>query len=272
MNRETLIKNIFNKRSVLCVGLDADVTKLPLSLKGDVLEFNRQIIDATIDLSVAYKINTAFYEALGSKGWDIMQKTVSYIRSLSSDVFIIADAKRADIGNTSQQYAKAFFDKLGLNVDAVTVSPYLGKDSIDPFFSYPGKWVIILALTSNSGAEDFQLIPLQNGKLLFEVVTEKAISWGNIDNTMLVVGATQIEYLAKIRKIAPHHFLLIPGIGAQGGDLQKVLEKTFHPEHANILINISRSIIFASNESSFALSARNNAMKIVQEMRKIIDI
>lgn len=272
MNKSSLIKNIFQKRSVLCVGLDSDVNKIPSSLKGNVFEFNRQIIDATIDLTIAYKINTAFYEACGSKGWEDMQKTVAYIRSLSSDVLIIADAKRADIGNTSQQYARAFLDANGLNVDALTVSPYLGKDSLEPFFSYPDKWVIILALTSNTGAEDFQLLPLQNGKLLFEAVTEKAITWGNVNNTMLVAGATQVDYLTRIRKIAPDHFLLIPGIGVQGGDLQQVLEKTFHPQDGNILINVSRSIIFASNGSSFAHEARNNAKKIVQEMRKILSI
>jgi len=270
MNKKDLIQQIFEKKSLLCVGLDSDIEKVPHCVYGNVYEFNRRIIDATIDLAIAYKINTAFYEVRGSKGWEDMKKTIDYIRSVSPNTFIIADAKRGDIGNTSLQYAHAFLSPTTLNVDAITVSPYMGVDSVQPFYNFPEKWVIILALTSNKGAQDFQLLSCSDGKYLFEHILEKASSWGTPDNTMFVVGATQAKYLSLVRKIVPNHFLLIPGIGAQGGDLEAVLENVLDKNNALVLINISRSIIFATQEKDFAQQARANAIKMVNEMRKIM--
>lgn len=270
MNKKQLSQIIFEKKSVLCIGLDSDIAKIPSCLSGNIFEFNKQIIDATIDLAVAYKINTAFYEVRGSKGWEDLKNTIDYIRLVSPNTFIIADAKRADIGNTSMQYAHAFFSPNGLNVDALTVSPYMGIDALEPFYQFNDKWVIVLALTSNKGSKDVQLLKCSNGKYVYEHVLEKVSSFGSPENTMFVVGATQVNFLKTIRDIVPNHFLLIPGIGAQGGDLETVLTYLFNKKEASILINISRNIIFASNKEDFASKARENALQIVEQMRKIV--
>src|ERR1043165_7901411 len=251
MTRKELVEQIFQKQSYLCVGLDTDITKVPkhlLSFSDPVFEFNKQIIDATKDFCVAYKINTAFYEALGVKGWEAMDKTVNYIPSTH---FKIADAKRGDIGNTSAQYAKAFFDphSSGLNFDAITVAPYMGEDSIKPFLEQKGKWTIVLGLTSNSGAKDFEL-QISGNELLYEKVLKTASKWGNTENLMFVIGATQAEF-TNIRKITPNHFYLVPGVGAQGGSLKEISEKAMIKE-CGLLINVSRAIIYASAKEDFA--------------------
>jgi len=268
MNRLELIKQIIDKQSFLCVGLDSDSDKLPDHLPkspASMLAFNKSIIDATQEYCVAYKINSAFYEALGANGWEVMEKTVDYI---PHSHFVIVDAKRGDIGNTSAQYAKAFFDTM--DADAVTVAPYMGEDSVRPFLGYQGKWVILLALTSNEGAHDFQYFQDPDGKTLYSKVLEKAMSWASYHEMMFVVGATKTEQLAEIRLMAPDYFLLIPGVGAQGGSLETVAELTMTDE-IGILVNSSREIIFASKGVDFAEKAGEKAKELQMQMQEILE-
>jgi orotidine-5'-phosphate decarboxylase len=262
MNRQQLVSAIFSRKSYLCVGLDTDPAKLPLHLqkeKNGVILFNKAIIDATKPYCVAYKINTAFYEALGVEGWEIMQQTVDYI---GNDHLVIADAKRGDIGNTSAQYAKAFFEKLPFG--AITVAPYMGSDSIKPFLAYKDKWTIVLGLTSNEGAADFELQKIGDA-FLYEKVLSTVSTWGNINNLMFVIGATQANSFVSIRKICPNHFFLVPGIGAQGGSLKEISEKAMTDE-VGLLVNASRAIIFASEGTDFAEKAAQFAKEYQQEM------
>ena len=278
MNRQELTDLVFKKKSVLCVGLDSELAKIPAHIKegrsaeNAIFEFNKAIVDATIQYTVAYKPNLAFYEAMGLPGMIALHKTVAYIRSLNEPVFIIADAKRADIGNTSRLYASAFFGdgKTAPDFDAVTVAPYMGKDSVSPFLSFDGKWVILLALTSNPGADDFQLIETPDGMQLFERVLNQSKQWGNADNMMYVVGATRADMLKKVRNIVPDNFLLIPGVGAQGGDLKEVLKNGWN-NSGGLLINASRSIIFASSGEDFASAASNEAARMQNEMAQFIN-
>jgi orotidine-5'-phosphate decarboxylase len=274
MNRSNLIGLIKAKRSFLCIGLDTDLSKIPahlLASEDPAFEFNKAIIDATIDLTVAYKPNLAFYECNGIKGWTSLTKTIQYINNTyPGKVFTIADAKRGDIGNTSQQYAKTMFDPAssGLDFDAVTVAPYMGEDSVKPFLSYPDKWIVVLALTSNKGADDFQFF--KDGETrLFEQVLLKSKLWGSDENMMYVVGATKAEMLTDIRKIVPDHFLLVPGVGAQGGSLQEVAKYGLTKD-CGLLVNSSRNIIYASKENDFAGKAREEALKMQKEMEEIL--
>lgn len=277
MTKKELIENIRKKKSFLCVGLDVDVKKIPSHLNDTddpVFEFNRSIIDATIDYAVAYKPNIAFYESLGVKGWMSLQKTVNYLERYRSEVFLIADAKRGDIGNTSAQYARTFFDKTfsGLDFNAVTVAPYMGEDSVAPFLEHKNKWVILLALTSNKGAFDFQFLEIQTesgSSRLFERVLETSRKWGSDQNMMFVVGATQAEMLEGIRKIVPDHFLLVPGIGAQGGSLSEVAKYGINSQ-CGLLVNASRSILYASSGADFKDKAREEARAVQQEMQQIL--
>ena len=270
MNKLQLFENIKQKKSFLCVGLDTDIEKIPEFLFDEtdnpVFEFNRRIIDATADFCVAYKLNLAFYESIGLAGWEAVEDTVDYIRENYPNQFIIADAKRGDIGNTSEMYAKAFF--LNNDFDAVTVSPYMGEDSIKPFLKFQNKWAIVLALTSNKGANDFQLME-ENGEKLFERVLNASQQWGNEDNLMYVVGATKAEMLDEVRKIVPNHFLLVPGVGAQGGSLQEVAKHGLNTE-CGLLVNSSRQIIYASSEPDFAEKARDEAQLLQKEMEEIL--
>jgi orotidine-5'-phosphate decarboxylase len=273
MTRKELFYNIKKKKSFLCVGLDTEFARIPKHLMGTddpVFEFNKSIIDATIDFTIAYKPNIAFYEAMGIRGWTSLQKTVNYLEGYRNEVFLIADAKRGDIGNTSAQYAKTFFDKTvsGFDFNAVTVAPYMGEDSVSPFLAYMDKWVILLALTSNKGAFDFQfqkIITPEGEKHLFELVLETSKRWGNADNMMYVVGATQATMLEGIRKIIPDHFLLVPGVGAQGGSLQEVVKYGITPQ-CGLIVNSSRSILYASAEKDFKDKARDEAKKLQKEM------
>lgn len=272
MLRSELISLIQKKRSFLCIGLDTDLSKIPqhlLDSEDPAFEFNKQIIDATHDLAIAYKPNLAFYECNGIKGWQSLTRTIQYLKKL--DVFTIADAKRGDIGNTSTQYAKAFFnpEQSGLDFDAITLAPYMGEDSVKPFLEFKGKWGIILALTSNKGAEDFQFFTSE-GKKLFEQVLIQSKSWGNDENMMYVVGATKAEMLTLIRKIIPDHFLLVPGVGAQGGSLKEVA-KFGLTKDCGLLVNSSRNIIYASRGLDFADKAREEAKKVQNEMSIILD-
>ena len=271
MNRAGLFSNIKKKRSFLCVGLDTDINKIPkhlLTLEDPVFAFNKEIIDATKDYTVAYKPNLAFYESLGVKGWVSLEKTVDYLRSLDDDIFIIADAKRGDIGNTSAMYAKTFFETM--DFDAVTLAPYMGFDTVSPFLTYPDKWSVILALTSNKSAADFQYIQDQtNGKQLFESVLEVSKQWGSTDQLMYVVGATKAEALSEIRKIIPDHFLLVPGVGAQGGSLEEVARYGMN-DHCGLLVNSSRGIIYASSGNDFQDMAKMKAQEIQQEMELLL--
>jgi len=267
MTRRQLIENIFSKKTYLCVGLDTDVDKIPAYLGSDaeaVFRFNKEIIDATEDLCVAYKINTAFYEVMGAAGWEAMERTVNHIPDTH---FKIADAKRGDIGSTSSQYAKAFFETLSF--DAITVAPYMGEDSIRPFLEHKDKWTIVLGLTSNKGSSDFEMLPVMKSKNqeqhLYETVIEKTSSWGNPGNLMFVVGATQSGQLQKIRKIIPDNFLLIPGIGFQGGNMQEVANFGMNKD-TGLLVNVSRAIIYAGNGENFAEEARTIAMQYQSEM------
>ena len=262
MTRATLVEQIRKKRNYLCVGLDTDPDKLPVFLKNypdPVFEFNKRIIDATLGHCVAYKINTAFYEVSGSSGWESMQKTVDYIPSTH---FKIADAKRGDIGNTSSLYARTFFESLAF--DAVTVAPYMGEDSIRPFLEYTGKWTILLGLTSNTGAADFQLQTLESGPL-YESVIRKSSLWGTTENLMFVIGATHASWLSSIRAIAPDHFYLVPGIGVQGGNLKEISEKALNKD-AGLLVNASRAIIYAGSGEDFAEKAGIVAAGYAAEM------
>jgi orotidine-5'-phosphate decarboxylase len=268
MTREVLVKQIFNKQSYLCVGLDTDMKKIPghlLSADDPVFEFNKAIIDATADHCVGYKINTAFYEALGVKGWQALEKTVNYI---AADHFKIADAKRGDIGNTSTQYAKAFFE--AMSFDAVTVAPYMGADSIQPFLEFKGKWAIVLGLTSNAGAADFELQKMGD-EFLYEKVLKTVSSWGNPENLMFVVGATQASEFSTIRKITASHFYLVPGVGAQGGSLKDISEKALIKD-CGLLVNASRAIIYASSGKDFAERAGEEAKKYQVEMGKYLEL
>lgn len=262
MTRLQLIEQIRKKKSYLCVGLDTDITKIPphlLTEPDPVFVFNKAIIDATKDLCVSYKINTAFYEALGVKGWEAMEKTVRYI---GDEHFKIADAKRGDIGNTSDQYAKAFFETLPF--DAITVAPYMGEDSVKPFLQHEGKWAIVLGLTSNKGANDFELLHTGD-ELLYEKVLRTIAGWGNPKNLMFVIGATQADSFINIRKITPDHFYLVPGVGAQGGSLKEISEKAMNKD-CGILVNASRAIIYASAGKDFAEKAREVAKEYQAEM------
>lgn len=269
MTTKELIEQIQTKKSFLCIGLDVDLNKIPnhlLALEDPIYEFNKAIIDATHDLCVSYKPNTAFYEAYGIKGWQSLQKTIHYINEKYPEIFTIADAKRGDIGNTSTMYAKAFFEDL--NFDSVTVAPYMGKDSVEPFLAFEDKHTIMLALTSNEGAFDFQTKNVE-GKELYKTVLETSKSWINSKNLMYVVGATKAEYFTEIRKIVPDSFLLVPGVGAQGGSLSEVCKYGMN-DKVGLLINSSRGIIYASNKEDFAQKAREEAMKLQQEMEIII--
>ncbi|WP_026713058.1 orotidine-5'-phosphate decarboxylase [Flavobacterium daejeonense] len=269
MTTQQLIEQINLKKSFLCVGLDVDLNKIPqrfLALEDPIFEFNKAIIDATHDLAVAYKPNIAFFEAYGIKGWMSLKKTIDYINENYPEVFTIADAKRGDIGNTSSMYAKAFFEDL--NFDSITVAPYMGKDSVEPFLAFEGKHTIMLALTSNEGAFDFQTLNV-DGEELYKRVLETSKSWDNSDNLMYVVGATKAEYFTEIRKIVPDSFLLVPGVGAQGGSLSEVCKYGMNA-NVGLLINSSRGIIYASKEDDFAEKARAEALKMQQEMAAIM--
>jgi len=268
MNRTDLFSQIKKKSSYLCVGLDTDINKIPrhlLDFKDPIFEFNKQIIDATHDLCVAYKPNIAFYEALGPQGWESLQKTIEYI---PKECFTIADAKRGDIGNTSSLYAKAFFETM--NFDSITVAPYMGEDSVKPFLEFKGKWVILLAHTSNPGSADFQLLRTSTGNLLYEDVILHSQKWGNADNMMYVVGATHPDKMEGIRKLAPDHFFLVPGIGAQGGSLEEI-SKTGLNKECGLLVNSARAIIYASADKDFAAEARREAFKVQVEMKALLN-
>lgn len=262
MDKKQLIQKIREKRSYLCVGLDTDLVKLPAMFKqhpSSVLSFNQAIIDATREYCVAYKLNTAFYEIMGAPGWEIMEKTIQYI---GKEHFIIADAKRGDIGNTSEQYAKTFFETL--SCDAVTVAPYMGEDSVRPFLQFQGKWAIVLGLTSNKGADDFERQRCGN-EFLYEKVLRTVATWGNDSNLMFVIGATQADSFASIRAMLPDHFFLVPGVGAQGGCLQEISKKAMNQE-VGLLVNVSRAILFASDGPDFAEQAAAVAKAYQQEM------
>lgn len=272
MTKQELFENIQRKKSFLCVGLDTDINKIPEFMfdasNDPVFEFNKAIIDATADLCVAYKPNLAFYESLGLAGWDVLDRTVDYIRTHYPDQFIIADAKRGDIGNTSAMYARTFLGNM--NFDSVTVAPYMGEDSVTPFLGYDGRWVILLALTSNKGAYDFQFEKnAETGERLFEKVLKTSLEWGTDENMMYVVGATKAEMLTDIRAIVPDHFLLVPGVGAQGGSLEEVAKYGLNGT-CGLLVNSSRQIMYASSESDFALAARREAEKVQTEMEFIL--
>ena len=267
MTRQELIFQIKQKQSFLCVGLDTDIKKIPthlLELEDPIFEFNKQIIDATKDFCVAYKPNIAFYESMGVSGWNSLQKTLDYI---PNDIFTIADAKRGDIGNTSNMYARAFFENM--NFDSITVAPYMGSDSVTPFLKFKDKWAIVLALTSNKGGLDFQKIEDKNGKQLFEQVLETSKQWGSDENMMYVVGATRTEELLEIRAIVPNHFLLVPGVGAQGGSIKDVAKYGLNSD-CGLLVNSSRGIIYAGNDVDFAQKAKVEAKKLQQEMAVIL--
>mgnify|MGYP000247339813 FL=1 len=267
MTKEQLVENIKKKGSFLCIGLDVDLDKIPpflLEYEDPIFEFNKRIIDATKDLCVAYKPNIAFYECHGTKGWEALKKTVDYI---PDDIFTIADAKRGDIGNTSHYYAKTFFEYM--NFDSVTVAPYMGVDSVTPFLEYDGKWVILLALTSNKGALDFQFTTDINGEKLFEKVLKKSAAWGNSSQLMYVVGATRSEAIGEVRAMSPDYFFLVPGVGAQGGSLEDVATYGWN-DSCGILVNSSRGIIYAGNEEDFADKARLAALDLQSQMAKIL--
>lgn len=271
MNRQQLFEQIQKKRSFLCVGLDSDILKIPKHLQDTsdpLFSFNKEIIDATARFTVAYKPNLAFYESLGWQGWESLEKTVVYLRAKHPGIFLIADAKRGDIGNTSNLYARAFFDRL--DFDAVTVAPYMGEDSVTPFMTYLDKWVILLALTSNKGAFDFQFLKDEkSGDLLFESVLKTSQNWGTAENMMYVVGATKAEKLKEIRELVPNHFLLVPGVGAQGGSLQEVAKNGMN-SMCGLLVNSSRGIIYASSGTDFAEKAGEAAKEVQLEMEALL--
>ena len=270
MTKQQIFENIIKKQSFLCVGLDTDIKKIPQHLlqeEDPVFAFNKAIIDATADYCVAYKPNLALYESLGAKGLLAFEKTIHYIRNAYPDQFVIADAKRGDIGNTSEMYARSFFDLMDL--DAVTVAPYMGEDSVKPFLIYPEKWVILLALTSNKGSQDFQTTADKNGERLFEKVLRKSQEWATEEQMMYVVGATQGKMFEDIRKYAPNHFLLVPGVGAQGGSLQEVAKYGMNSQ-CGLLVNSSRQIIYADSSEKFAEAARIEAKKVQEEMAEYL--
>jgi len=267
MTRQELVAQIKAKQSFLCVGLDTDLEKIPahlLDTEDPVFEFNKEIIDATKDYCVAYKPNIAFYECLGTKGWESLRKTLEYI---PDEIFTIADAKRGDIGNTSKYYARTFFEYL--NFDAVTIAPYMGEDSITPFLEFKDKWVIMLALTSNKGALDFQFMTDAKGEELYKKVLKKSSKWGSPENLMYVVGATRAEGIGEVRKIVPEHFFLVPGVGAQGGSMEDVANYGWNSD-CGLLVNSSRQILYASNGTDFAAKAREEAKKLQAEMQQIL--
>ena len=271
MNRSELVNQIKTKRSFLCVGLDTDLKKMPehlLKEEDPIFAFNKAIIDATADYCVSYKPNLAFYEAFGVKGLISFEKTIKYLKDNYPNHFIVADAKRGDIGNTSAMYARTFFDEY--DVDSLTVAPYMGEDSVTPFLGYEGKWVILLALTSNKGSHDFQLTEDNNAERLFEKVLRTSQNWGNADNMMYVVGATQGRMFEDIRKIVPNHFLLVPGVGAQGGSLEEVCKYGMNKD-CGLLVNSSRGIIYASKGEDFAEQAAKNAKELQQQMDKELE-
>lgn len=268
MTRVELFEHILKKESFLCVGLDPDLGKIPqhlLRYEDPIFEFNKQIIDATLPFAVAYKPNLAFYEALGSKGLASLEKTMEY---LPKEVFSIADAKRGDIGNTSGMYARAFFENM--DFDSVTVAPYMGEDSVRPFLEFESKWVVLLAATSNPGAEDFEMLKLSNNQMLFEKVISKSMEWSTADNMMYVVGATRPESLHEVRKLIPEHFLLIPGVGAQGGSLEQVCEFGMNNQ-CGLLVNSSRAIIYAGSGNDFASAVRRAAQELQEQMARELD-
>jgi orotidine-5'-phosphate decarboxylase len=269
MNKADLVTSIKHKKSYLCVGLDTDTTKIPahlLKAKDPIFEFNKYIIDATIDYAVAYKPNLAFYESLGKAGWESLEKTLEW---MPKDVFTIADAKRGDIGNTATMYAKAFFEQLPF--DSVTVAPYMGEDSVTPFLAFKDKWAIVLALTSNAGSKDFQQLSLSDtNQPLYKEVLKKCAAWGSDENLMFVVGATKASYFKEIRTIVPDHFLLVPGVGAQGGNLQEVSQFGLNSS-CGLLVNASRSILYAANDETFAAAAKAEAKHMQQEMKTYLE-
>ena len=272
MTKQELFEQIQAKKSFLCVGLDTDVNKIPEFMfdeyEDPIFEFNKAIIDATADLCVSYKPNLAFYESMGLSGWEVLDRTVDYIRTKYPEQFIIADAKRGDIGNTSAMYARTFLGNM--NFDAITVAPYMGEDSVTPFLTYEDKWVILLALTSNKGAFDFQFIrDAETGERLFEKTLKTSQQWGNDENMMYVVGATKADMLTDIRQIVPDHFLLVPGVGAQGGSLEEVAKYGMNST-CGLLVNSSRQIIYASSENDFAKAARREAEKVQTEMEFLL--
>jgi len=271
MTAAGLYEQILQKKSFLCVGLDTDIGKIPRhlhDLESPVLEFNKRIIDATHDLAIAYKPNLAFYEARGAYGWTDLKSTVEYIRSKAPGVFIIADAKRGDIGNTGAMYAKAFFEDM--DFDAITLSPYMGKDTVTPFLGYDGKWVILLGLTSNPGAEDFQFLSAGQGQnRLFEEVISRGAAWGGPDQVMFVAGATRAGLINDIREIIPDHFLLVPGVGAQGGSLKDVVDVGMN-DRCGLIVNASRSILYAGDDAAFDQAARIKALELQQEMAALL--
>lgn len=267
MTRAELIKEITSKKTFLCVGLDPDVDKLPKHLleeEDPIFEFNKEIVDATAEYCVAYKPNTAFYEAYGINGMTSLEKTIKYIKQYYPNHFLIADAKRGDIGNTSTMYAKAFFNRL--KADAITVAPYMGSDSVKPFLSFQDKWAIVLGLTSNEGANDFQL-DMGKKELLYKHVIRRASEWGTPENMMFVIGATKAEMLTEVREILPTHFFLVPGVGAQGGSLEDVCKYGLIKNDIGLLVNSSRGIIYAANDENFAIEAGKEAKKIADEMK-----
>ncbi len=270
MTRKELIEQIFTKKTFLCVGLDTDIKKIPehlLKEEDPIFAFNKAIIDATAPYCVAYKPNLAFYESMGVKGWISFEKTIQYLNENYPQHFIIADAKRGDIGNTSAMYARTFFEEM--NIDALTVAPYMGEDSVTPFLQYDGKWVILLALTSNKGSHDFQLTTDTEGERLFEKVLRKSQEWGTSDNMMYVVGATQGQMFEDIRKVVPNHFLLVPGIGAQGGSLEEVC-KYGMTKDCGLIVNSSRAIIYADKTEKFAEVAAQEAKKVAEQMAALL--
>ncbi len=270
MTKQELIEQIKTKRSFLCVGLDTDIKKIPAHLldsEDPLFSFNKAIIDSTAPYCIAYKPNLAFYESNGVKGWISFEKTIQYLNENYPDHFIIADAKRGDIGNTSSMYARTFFEEM--NLDSLTVAPYMGEDSVTPFLQYPGKWVILLALTSNKGSHDFQLTEDNSGERLFEKVLKRSQQWGNDENMMYVVGATQGKLFADIRKIVPNHFLLVPGVGAQGGSLEEVCEYGMNAD-CGLIVNSSRAIIYADSTERFAEVAGEKAREVQGEMSSIL--
>ncbi len=271
MNRQELFENIKKKKSFLCVGLDTDIKKIPehlLKEEDPIFAFNKAIIDATAPYCIAYKPNLAFYESMGVKGWISFEKTIKYLNENYPEQFIIADAKRGDIGNTSAMYARTFFEEM--QIDSVTVAPYMGEDSVTPFLTYANKWVILLALTSNKGSQDFQMTEDAQGERLFEKVLKKSQEWGNADNMMYVVGATQGRMFEDIRKIVPEHFLLVPGVGAQGGSLEEVC-KYGMTSTCGLIVNSSRAIIYADHSENFATVAGEKAKEVQVEMEKLLE-
>ena len=269
MNKSQLLEQIKQKQSFLCVGLDTDINKIPqelLAMEDPVFEFNKQIINKTAQYTVAYKPNTAFYEVYGTKGWMSLERTIQYIHNNYPEIFVIADAKRGDIGNTSANYAKAFFNTL--KADALTVAPYMGKDSVEPFLNFEDKWVVLLALTSNAGSKDFQYLSVGD-KMLHQQVLQAATTWADSEKMMFVVGATHPEELGEIRKMLPDYFFLVPGVGAQGGDLQAVAKNGLNNE-CGLLVNSSRGIIYASNGSDFAIRAGEKAKELQEQMAVLL--